>query len=140
MGLVQDFAKAFNARDVDGLLACFTERASYTDNFYGEHVGRENLRAMFDRMFHEGRDYAWRMDHVVETPATAAAEWTFSYVVSGAVPRSEGRKIRFRGMSVFELEGGRIARYREYFDTGVALLQLGFTPDAMAKVLGRRIP
>jgi steroid delta-isomerase-like uncharacterized protein len=112
MGVVHDFAKAFNAREVDGLLACFTERASYTDNFYGEHVGRDHLRAMFERMFHEGRDYAWRMDTVVETPATAAAEWAFAYVVTDAVPRSAGRQIGFRGMSLFELEGGRIARYR----------------------------
>jgi ketosteroid isomerase-like protein len=77
---------------------------------------------------------------VVETPAAAAAEWTFSYVVTEAVPRSAGRKVRFRGMSVFELEGGRIARYREVFDTGVALRQLGFTPEAVAKVLDRRLP
>jgi len=139
MGLVQNFAKAFNARDVDGLLACFTERASYTDNFFGEHQGRDGLRAMFERMFREGRDYAWRMDTVVETPTSAAAEWTFSYVVTDAVPRSAGRKVRFRGMSLFELEGGRIARYREYFDTGVALLQLGFAPEGLAKVLGRRV-
>jgi steroid delta-isomerase-like uncharacterized protein len=139
MGLVQDFAKAFNARDVNGLLACFTERASYTDNFYGEHSGRDGLRAMFERMFREGRDYLWRMDAVVETPTSAAAEWTFSYVVTDAVPRSAARQVRFRGMSIFELEGGRIARYREYFDTGVALLQLGFTPEAVGKVLGRRL-
>jgi steroid delta-isomerase-like uncharacterized protein len=139
MGLVQDFATAFNARDVDGLLACFTERASYTDNFFGEHRGRDGLRAMFERMFREGRDYAWQMDRIVETPAAAAAEWTFSYVVTDAVPRSAGRKVRFRGMSLFELEQGRIARYREYFDTGVALVQLGFAPDSMAKVLSRRI-
>jgi len=59
--------------------------------------------------------------------------------VTDVVPRSAGRKVRFRGMSVFELEGRRIARYREYFDTGVALLQLGFAPEAIAKVLGRRI-
>ncbi len=140
MGIVKEFAKAFNARDVDGLVALFTDRGSYTDNFYGEHAGRESLKSMFERMFHEGRDYAWRMDTVVETPTTAAAEWTFSYVVTDAVPRSAGRTIGFRGMSVFELEAGRIARYREYFDTGVALLQLGFAPDAMAKVLGRRLP
>ena len=139
MGLVRDFAKAFNARDVNGLLACFTERASYTDNFYGEHSGRDGLRAMFERMFREGRDYLWRMDAVVETPTSAAAEWTFSYVVTDAVPRSAGRQVRFRGMSIFELEGGRIVRYREYFDTGVALLQLGFTPEAVGKVLGRRM-
>jgi ketosteroid isomerase-like protein len=60
-------------------------------------------------------------------------------VVTGAVPRSAGRKIRFSGMSVFELSGGRIVRYREYFDIGVALLQLGFAPEAMAKVLRRRL-
>jgi steroid delta-isomerase-like uncharacterized protein len=139
MSVVQEFARAFNGRDVSGLVALFTERASYTDNFYGEHVGRDALRAMFERMFREGRDYVWRMDTVVETPAMAAAEWTFSYVVTDAVPRSAGRKVRFRGMSLFELESGRIARYREVFDTGVALLQLGFTPEAMARVLGRRI-
>ena len=139
MGLVQDFATAFNARDVNGLLACFTERASYTDNFYGEHSGHDGLRAMFERMFREGRDYVWRMETIVETPTSAAAEWTFAYVVTDAVPRSAGRKVRFRGMSVFELEGGRIARYREYFDTGVALLQLGFSAEGVAKVLSRRV-
>ena len=42
-------------------------------------------------------------------------------------------------MSVFELEGGKIRAYREYFDEGVALLQLGFKPDSLAKVLARRI-
>ena len=42
-------------------------------------------------------------------------------------------------MSLFELEGGRIARYREYFDTGAALLQLGFKPESLAKVLARNL-
>ena len=72
-------------------------------------------------------------------PIWAAAEWTFSYVVTEAVPRSAGRTIRFRGMSLFELEDGRIAAYREYFDTGAALLQLGFAPESLAKVLARRL-
>jgi hypothetical protein len=73
----------------------------------------------------------------VESPAAAAAEWSFSYVVSDALPRSAGRPVRFRGMSLFELENGRVARYREYFNEGVALLQLGFKPESLAKVLGR---
>jgi ketosteroid isomerase-like protein len=138
MSVVHDFAAAFNRRDVDGLLACFTEAASYVDTFYGEHRGRPALRAMFERMFLEGRDYAWTMDTVVETPARAAAEWTFSYVVTEAVPRSQGRKVRFQGMSFFELQGGKIAVYRESFDTGWALLQLGFAPESLAKVLSRK--
>jgi predicted ester cyclase len=94
---------------------------------------------MFARMFREGRDYSWVMDTVVETRDTAAAEWTFGYVVTDAIPRSAGRRVGFCGMRVFELDGGRIARYREYFDEGVALLQLGFTPEALAKVLRKRL-
>lgn len=139
MSVVREFEQAFNRQDVDALLACFTERATYRDNFYGDHAGKDSLRSMFQRMFREGHDYQWTMNVVVDSPGVCSSEWTFSYVVSEAVPRSAGRKIRFTGMSVFELEGGRIVRYREYFDTGVALLQLGFAPDSMAKVLQRRV-
>jgi steroid delta-isomerase-like uncharacterized protein len=139
MSIVSAFADAFNRQDMNALLDCFTERATYVDNFYGEHSGRAGLRAMFERMFREGRDYTWSMDEAVESATRAATEWTFSYVVTDAVPRSAGRKIRFRGMSVFELERGKIASYREYFDTGAALLQLGFKPEALAKVLARKM-
>ena len=139
MSIVRDFEKAFNRQDVNALLACFTADGSYVDTFFGPHTGQAALRAMFERMFHEGRDYAWVMDVVVETPAAAAAEWTFGYVVSAAIPRSAGRRVGFRGMSLFELEGGKIARYREHFNEGVALLQLGFKPESVAKVLSRKI-
>jgi len=137
MSVVRRFEQAFNAQDIPALVACFTEQGSYRDTFYGEHVGSAALAAMFERMFREGRDYRWRMDQVVESPGRAAAEWTFSYVVTEAIPRSAGRPVRFRGMSLFELEDGRIAAYREYFDKGAALLQLGFSPAALAKVLAR---
>jgi len=140
MSIVHDFERAFNRQDVKALLDCFTEDASYHDNFYGAHSGQVGLRAMFERMFHEGRDYAWKMDVIVDAPTRAASEWTFSYVVTDVIPRSAGRKIGFRGMSLFELRNGKIHAYREYWDTGVALLQLGFKPDAVAKVLARRLP
>jgi steroid delta-isomerase-like uncharacterized protein len=143
--LVERFAEAFNRRDVDGLLACFTEDATYRDLFYGPHAGQVALRGMFERMFREGRDYHWQMDTIVMDVRRAAAEWTFSYTATAAVPRSEGRHVRFSGMSVFDLaggdlDGGRARAYREYADTGVALLQLGFAPESLAKVLSRRLP
>jgi len=139
MSIVRDFEHAFNRQDVDALVACFTADGSYVDTFFGPHAGRAKLREMFQRMFHEGRDYSWTMDVVVETAAAAAAEWSFGYVVSDALPRSAGRRVRFRGMSLFELEGGKISRYREYFNEGMALLQLGFKPDSIAKVLSRKL-
>ncbi len=139
MGIVQRFAAAFNRADVDGLLACFTDDATYRDGFFGPHAGRGALRAMFERMFREGRDYRWTMERVVEDGRTAAAEWTFGYVVTDAIPRSAGRRVRFAGMSIFELQGDRIAAYREHFDVGAALLQLGFAPEALARVLRREL-
>jgi steroid delta-isomerase-like uncharacterized protein len=139
MSIVREFEAAFNRQDVDSLVACFTPGGSYVDTFFGPHTGTAALRAMFERMFREGREYAWTMDVVVESEVTAAAEWSFGYVVSQAIPRSAGRRVRFRGMSVFELEGGRVARYREHFNEGVALLQLGFKPESIAKVLARKL-
>ena len=139
MSIVNDFEKAFNRQDVSVLVACFTPDGTYHDTFFGGHAGADQLRTMFERMFREGRDYRWVMDTVVEASDRATAEWTFGYVVTDAVPRSTGRKIGFRGMSLFELERGKIAIYREYFDVGQALLQLGFAPEALTKVLRRKL-
>ena len=139
MSVVRRFETAFNTQDVDALVACFAPNATYTDTFFGPHTGHPALRAMFERMFREGRDYAWRMETVVEDARHAAAEWSFQYVVTEAVARSAGKKIGFRGMSLFVLDAGRIATYREYFDEGLALLQLGFAPDALARVLTKRL-
>jgi steroid delta-isomerase-like uncharacterized protein len=138
MSVVRDFESAFNRQDVDALVAYFTATGRYVDTFFGAHAGAADLRAMFERMFREGTSYRWTMDVVVDTPSRAAAEWTFSYVVTDAVPRSAGRVVRFQGMSLFELDGGKIAAYREYFDTAAALLQLGFKPESLAKVIARK--
>ena len=141
MSIVREFERAFNQQDVKALVACFTPDGSYHDTFFGGHAGTEALRAMFERMFREGRGYAWTMERVVETDTAAASEWTFGYTVTEAVPRSAGRVVRFRGMSLFEKRDGRIAAYRESFDMGAALLQLGFSPEAMAKTIRRhRLP
>jgi len=137
--VVRRFEAAFNQQDVEALVALFTERGTYTDTFFGPHTGPVALRAMFARMFHEGRDYRWRMETVVEDDRHAAAEWSFGYVVSDALPRSAGRRVAFKGMSLFVLDAGKIATYREYFDEGLALLQLGFAPESLAKVLKKRL-
>jgi hypothetical protein len=46
-------------------VACFTPDGSYHDPFFGGHAGADQLRAMFERMFREGRDAAI----VCEAPA-----------------------------------------------------------------------
>jgi ketosteroid isomerase-like protein len=73
MSIVRDFERAFNRREVNALLDCFTEDARYYDNFYGAHSGQARLRKMFERMFHEGRD-AWRKDAMAKVLARRLPE------------------------------------------------------------------
>ena len=137
MTVVERFAEAFNRRDVDGILACFTDDATYDDLFYGEAAGPDGLRALFERMLGEGSEVEWTLDTVVTSPAVEIAEWTFRLVVSDAVPRSAGRTVSLRGVSVFELRDGRCCAYREYFDRGAGYIQLGLEPAALHHVLSR---
>ena len=136
MTVAHEFAEAFNRRDVDGLVGCFTGDATYNDLFYGHFRGPDGLRKLFDRMFAEGRDHVWTIDALAEGAGFVMAEWTFGFVVSDAVPRSAGRSLRFRGVSVFELRDGRCRAYREYFDKGPILVDLGFQPDSLWRTLG----
>jgi steroid delta-isomerase-like uncharacterized protein len=137
MTVAQQFAAAFSRHDVEGLVGCFTADAAYHDLFYGPHRGHDELRKMFERMFTEGREFTWSMDSVAQSDGLEIAEWTFDFVVSDAIPRSAGRHLHFRGVSVFELRDGRCSAYREYFDRGAALVQLGFPPNSLWRTLSR---
>ena len=136
MSVVRDFERAFNRQDVSALLDCFIESGRYHDNFFGEHAGRGTLSAMFERMFREGRDYRWTMDTVVETAARAAAEWTFSYVVTEATPMlqresgsflvpspPEAERVRVRGAQ--DVESAFANRWADPSRPGPAMSRLG---------------
>jgi hypothetical protein len=62
MNIVEEFTRGFNAQDVPRLLSCFTPDATYDDTFYGRYAGQEGLRLLFERMFRDGRGFAWVMD------------------------------------------------------------------------------
>ena len=138
MAIAEQFAEAFNRRDIEGIVACFTDDATYNDLFYGEASGPEGLRALFGRMLGEAAEVEWALDNVVASPTHEIAEWTFRLVVSDAVRRSAGRTVSLRGVSVFELRDGLCCAYREYFDRGVGYIQLGLEPAALHQVLSRK--
>jgi limonene-1,2-epoxide hydrolase len=132
------FASAFNARDVDGVLACFAPDATYRDLFYGTFAGHDEIRALFERMYAEGDRHEWRMTRVVTDPGCTVGEWTFTFTVSVAVAPSAGRVLGFSGVSVFETVDGTCHAYREHFDRGAALLALGIRPASVAAIVARR--
>ncbi|MGH3841293.1 MAG: nuclear transport factor 2 family protein [Pseudonocardiaceae bacterium] len=132
------FAAAFNTRDVDQVLACFTPDVSYRDLYYGEAAGHDQARRLFERMYAEGHHHTWTMTCVAENPDWTIGEWTFTFTVSDAVPQSAGRTLRYHGVSVFETRQGRCHTYREHFDRTATLLALGIRPGAVARIVLRR--
>ena len=65
--------------------------------------------------------------HVIENGAVA--EWILSAVQAGPIPGQvtvgTGAEVVTNGVTVIELEGGRIRRAADYMDTAPMLLQLG---------------
>ncbi len=132
------FFSAFNRRDVDHVLACFSADARYHDLFYGTFAGHAEIRRLFERMYAEGEGHRWTMTREVVSPDCTISEWIFTFTVSQAVRSGAGRSLTFTGVSVFETCDGLCRRYREHFDRGAALFALGIRPAAVAAIVARR--
>jgi len=135
--LVKAFTKAAEDRNGAAMAALFTENAVYHDVFYGAFEGRARIVELIDDWFYRhARDLRWDMFDPVSDGRNLYARYLFSYVPT--VPEAQGRRVMFEGVSLMQLEGGLIAAYREVANTGPALLDMGFPPERVAKILTRQ--
>jgi hypothetical protein len=133
--LLAEFAAAGIANDGARFAALFTGDATYDDNFFGLHRGRAEIAAMLQRFHDTGENYRWEFDEPVFDGALGYAWFRFSF--ASKTPGCEGKPVLIRGISCFRLENGLIAEYREVFDTGIALAQLGFPGERIKRVLDK---
>lgn len=132
-----DFTAAVEAGDAKALAALFTPEGSYHDGFYGESVGRDGIARMLEEDFWgHAEGFRWQMFDPVCDGRIGYARYLFSY--DSKLPGVEGRAVVFDGISQFTFEGNLIACYREQFNTGMAMVQLDFAPERIAKHLERR--
>ncbi|HZU90400.1 MAG TPA: nuclear transport factor 2 family protein [Stellaceae bacterium] len=133
--LLQRFAAAVMTDDRKGLSALFTPDGVYEDGFFGAHAGPAAIAAMLRRFHDTGANYLWEFVDPIAAGDRGYARFHFSYV--SRLPDSAGRPVFFEGMSCFTLRDGLIARYREAFDRGVALVQLDFPAERIRRILER---
>jgi ketosteroid isomerase-like protein len=132
--LLKDFTTAVERRDGKSFAGLFTEDGVYHDVFYGAFKGREKIAEMIDDWFHRtARDFRWEMFRPVSDGRTLYAYYTCSYV--STLPEAKGRRVGFDGVSIMTLRDGRIAEYREVANAGIGLLEIGFAPERVAKIL-----
>ena len=134
--LLDEFTHSAESGDGRRFAAHFTEDAIYYDYIYGPHRGRAEIAHMMQDMFHrDATDYRWEMRDPVFDGAMGYA-WSLSSFTS-TIPQFEGAKIVIDGMSRFLVRDGLICEYRESVNGGVAMQQLGVSPEKMAKVFTR---
>ncbi|MGX1915725.1 nuclear transport factor 2 family protein [Streptomyces phaeochromogenes] len=119
--VAHDFYRALQAKDMDAFAELWTQDAVYRvpvtpDGVPGEFVGRNTIVAGlrgFFALFGEVR-LTWDAEPMGD-PRQVLATWTLE------VELLAGGTYRNRGVSVFRLEGGRIAEFTEYVDTAAFL-------------------
>ncbi|MEK9968792.1 MAG: nuclear transport factor 2 family protein [Ferrovibrio sp.] len=134
--MLQAFSSAVQRRDGKGFAALFTEDAVYHDVFYGAFQGRQKIAELVDDWFYRtAEDFRWHLHDPVSNGTTLYARYTFSY--KSLLPEAKAKRVMFEGVAIFTLRDGLIADYREVANTGPALLDLGFPPERVAKILAR---
>lgn len=130
-----DFTAAGCANDGARFAGLFTEAGTYEDDFFGLFRGRAEIAAMLQRFHDTGEDYRWDFRDLVTDGTLGYATFRFSF--RSKMPGYEGKPVLITGISCFRFGNGLIAEYRETFDTGIALTQLGFPADRLKRVLDK---
>ena len=114
MQIIKTYFDAFNAGDVDGMLACLSDDVAHHVNEGDIRIGRDKFA---DFCSHMNRCYAEHLTDMVifasEDGARAAAE----YVVNGTykatdegLPEARGQTYEISAGSFFDVQGGKISR------------------------------
>jgi limonene-1,2-epoxide hydrolase len=121
--VVRDFIAAWERRDLEAILDAFTPDAVYVNVGWSESKGRDAIRTGLAPFLGAMAEVRWTVRHEAETPnGVVLNERTDVFVMR---PEAGGRTITADVMGVFELEDGKIVRWRDYFDTAGFTAQMG---------------
>ncbi|RTL71758.1 MAG: nuclear transport factor 2 family protein [Hyphomicrobiales bacterium] len=130
--LLEAFASAAARGDGDALADLFTADGTYVDYFFGPFTGRAAIKEMLAHFGEGGRDFRWEFHAPAHAGDIAYASYRFS--VTSTRPEANNARVVFDGMSRFDFEGGKIKRYSEVFDRGMALAQQAYEPERLVKI------
>lgn len=128
--LARTVLAAWERGSVEELPDLFWPDATYDDFSNSiQHRGIGEIQAYLAEAHRWGSDIVVNVTAVHPSPAGAVAEWVFSAVqtgpVEGTVDVGTGREVILNGVSVFEIDDGRIRRGADYVDGLPFVLQLG---------------
>ena len=105
--MLQAFADAWNAHDIDALMSfmhddCVFETAAGPDACGARHVGREAVRTAFAAAWKNFPDAQWRNARHFVAGDRGVSEWTFTGTAA------DGTRVEANGVDVFTFRDGKI--------------------------------
>ncbi|MEO0439733.1 MAG: limonene-1,2-epoxide hydrolase family protein [Pseudomonadota bacterium] len=107
--LVLDFIDAWNRLDYDAIYAAMADDIFYHNIPMEPCKGIDAVRAFFDGSGMGSDGAEWIVHHIAADGDTVLTERTDKF-------RINGEWIAIRVMGTFEMENGKIAKWRDYFD------------------------
>lgn len=126
----REWLEAWNSRDVDRVVAYYTEDAIYVDvpnvdnGFTEPWRGHQMIRNALAGMFRDMPDLGFEFVTAFGAGDRMVVEW----VMTGTRWRESTGEYSIRGVSVLRLNGDKIASQSDYYDLYLMLSKLGMVP------------
>jgi steroid delta-isomerase-like uncharacterized protein len=127
--ILDELAAAWSSGDAERLASLFTEDCVFEDVALGARVdGPAGVRAFAAPLMAASPDFVCEVTGRVEGGERAASEWRMSGTHAGDLPGMPRTDKRFdvRGVTILEIEGGKIRRCSDFWDMADFRRQLGF--------------
>jgi len=113
VGLLRDFADAWNRHDVDALMSfmtedCVFEASAGSDVCGTRYVGRDSVRAAFAEVWATFPDAQWCNARHFVHGERGVSEWTFTGT------RADGTRVEVDGCDLFTFRDGKISLKDSY--------------------------
>jgi steroid delta-isomerase-like uncharacterized protein len=129
--LIERYNDAWNAHDVDAIVALHAPEMVFENHTAGERVEGAAVRAHIAAIFRDWPDIRFRTRRLYAGEGLVVCEWTATATHSRTIGRSglvaepTGTELEWEGVDIFPIEGGLIRRKDVYADSVSVLRQVG---------------
>jgi steroid delta-isomerase-like uncharacterized protein len=120
MALIEHYYAAFNAMDIDAILACLTDDVAHDINQGERDTGKDAFRAFLGRMDHA---YSEQLQDIIVMTSTDGARAAAEFMVHGVYkvadegfPPAHGQSYVLPAGGFFDITDGKIARVSVYYN------------------------
>ena len=130
--VLDDWATAWSSHNTGKLLSLCTDDCVYEDVTFGVvNHGKKELQAFADGVFAGVPDFKIELTARFASSTWAGMEWVMSGTHKGDFPGmpATGKRFSIRGVTILELQAGKIRRNSDYWDAAGVMRQVGLLPS-----------